>query len=487
MKTIILGLAAALFLLALSSTSAMASRSQQSVVDDPARILSPDPALQTVALDEAKELGFDILKIPVTWRSFAPDGTSSVKPAVDLTNSENYPAGVWTTVDAAVAGAEARGMKVWLMITAPAPRWAVTKETSPGAGAYEPNPADYAEFVTAVGKRYANARYFSFWNEVNLKRFMQPQSKGGLAQSAIHYRDMYRAAQKALASSGHASSTTLFGEILSRYPSDNATLATRPMIWLRAFFCLDTKGLALKGNAAKKYKCGSFPKIKTSGLAYHPYNLSFPPTALEKNKENAPIGYLPRVEKLLDQAYKAKHLATKKLKIYNSEYGIQSNPPDRSTGQPLSKVPFYLNASEYLTWIDARVATYSQYLLIDDPEIENVVSFQTGLRFADGTKKPGVYEAFQTPFMVFKTANANTVTVWGCLRAKTPGTATAKLEVKTNGKWTSVKSIPVSASTGYFMQKINLTGAKSKTYRINWSGGISRWSKPGTQLKNQTN
>ncbi len=474
-------------LLAISSTSAIASKSQLSVIDDPGRILSSEPAAQTAALDEADALGFDIMKIPVTWRSFAPNGTSTVKPAVDLTNADNYPAGVWTTVDAAVAGAQARGMKVWLMITAPAPRWAVSKETSPGAGAYEPKAADYAEFVTAVGKRYPSVRYFSFWNEVNLKRFMQPQSRSGAAQSAIHYRDMYRAAQKALASNGHASSTVLIGEILGRYQRYLPTLATRPLTWLRAFFCLDSKGKALKGSAAKKYKCADFQKIKASGLAYHPYNLSAPPTATEKaSKDNAPIAYLPRVEKVLDQAYKAKRLATKKMKIYNSEYGIQTNPPDKSLGQPLSKVPYYLNASEYLTWTDSRVATYSQYLLVDDQESDSV-SFQTGLRFADGTKKKGLYEAFQTPFMVFKTASSNKVTIWGCLRAKSPGTETAKLEVKSNGTWTTVKSIPVSASTGYFMQDISLSGAKSKTYRINWSGGISRWSKPGTLIKMKTN
>jgi hypothetical protein len=474
-------------LLAISSTSAMASKNQLSVVDDPGRILALDPAVQTAALDEADALGFDILKIPVTWRAFTPDGTSTTKPAVDLSNSENYPAGVWTTVDAAVAGAQARGMKVWLMITAPAPRWAVSKETSPGLGAYEPKAADYAEFVEAVGKRYSNVRYFSFWNEVNLKRFMQPQSKSGAAQSAIHYRDMYRAAQKALATNGHSRSTILLGEILSRYQSYLPQLATRPLTWLRAFFCLDSKGKALKGKAASKYKCSGFQKIKATGLAYHPYNLSAPPTAIEKaSKDNAPIGYLPRVEKLLDQAYSAKRLATKKMKIYNSEYGIQTNPPDRRLGQPLSKVPYYLNVSEYLTWTDPRVATYSQYLLIDDQETDTV-SFQTGLRFADGEKKKGVYEAFQTPFMVFKTANANKITIWGCLRAKPSGTTTAKLEVKANGKWTAVKSIPVSASTGYFMQNISMTGAKSKTYRINWSGGISRWSKPGTLIKMKTN
>ena len=483
----ILGLAAALMLLAISSTSAMASKSQLSVIDDPGRILAPDPAVQNAALDEADALGFDILKIPVTWRAFTPDGTSTTKPAVDLTNPDNYPAGVWNTVDAAVSGAQSRGMKVWLMITAPAPRWAVRKETSPGLGAYEPNADDYADFVEAVGKRYASVRYFSFWNEVNLKRFMQPQSKSGAAQSAIHYRGMYQAAQAALASNGHRSSKILLGEILSRYNSYQPSLATRPLIWLRAFFCIDSKGKALKGKSAKKFKCSGFKKIKSSGLAYHPYNLSSPPTAIEKaSKDNAPIAYLPRVSKLLDQAYKAKRLGTRKMKIYNSEYGIQSNPPDKDLGQPLSKVPYYLNASEYLTWTDSRVATYSQYLLINDQE-SDTVSFQTGLRFANGEKKKGVYEAFQTPFMVFKTASSNKVTIWGCLRAKSRGTATATLEVKSKGKWTRVKSIPVSASNGYFMQNVSLTGAKSKTYRINWSGGISRWSKPGKLIKMNKN
>jgi hypothetical protein len=486
-KTIVLALFAVLAVLAASTTTAVASKNQPTVIDDPARILSGDAATQNAALDETQELGGDILKVAVTWRSIAPDGLSTVKPSVDLTNPDNYPGGAWNIVDSAVAGAQSRGLKVWLMITAPAPRWAVTKETSPGAGAYQPDPAAYADFVKAVGQRYSSVHYFSFWNEANLKRFIQPQSKSGLVQSAIHYRDMYRAAYSALGASGHAADTILMGEILSRYPVSNPSLATRPIIWLREFFCLDKKGLALKGSAAKKHKCAGFKKIKASGLAYHPYNLSYAPTAVEKTStDNAPIGYLPRVEKILDQAYKAKHLATRKLKIFNSEYGIQTNPPDKSTGQPISKVPYYLNASEYLTWTDPRVATYSQYLLVDDPESETV-SFQTGLRFVDGKKKEAIYAAFQTPLMVFKTASKNRITVWGCLRAKKPGTTTAKLEVKSGNSWSAVKSIPVSASSGYFMQNITLAGASTKVYRINWSGGVSRFSRPGALVKMHTN
>jgi hypothetical protein len=355
----------------------------------------------------------------------------------------------------------------------------VSQETTPGLGAFEPDAADYAEFVRAVGRQYPGVHYWSFWNEVNLKRFMQPQSKSGLVQSAVHYRDMYRAAYKALGTSGHGSDIILLGELLSRYQVDQPALAQRPLTWLREFFCIDAKGRALVGNVAKRHKCTGFQKIKSSGLAYHPYNLSYAPTATEKSSpENAPIGYLPRVEKLLDQAYKAKHLANAKLKIYNSEYGIQTNPPDRSLGQPLAKVPYFLNVSEYLTWVDPRVATYSQYLLRDDFE-NGSVSFQTGLSFADGKKKPGVYEAFQTPLMVFKTAKKNVVTIWGCLRAKSSGTTGAEVQVKSGSKWTTVKTIPVSASSGYFMQDITVAKANSKSFRISWKGGISRFSKPG--------
>jgi hypothetical protein len=484
-KSIALGLAATLLLLALTSASAFASKSQLSIIEDPSRAMSPDKATRDASLDETKALGADFVKLPVTWRTYAPDGASTTKPTIDLKDPSAYPAGTWDVLDSAIAGAQERKLKVWLMITAPAPRWAVSQESAPGLGAYLPDPAEYADFVTAVGRRYSGVHYFSFWNEVNLKRYMQPQYKSGVVQSAIHYRDMYRAAYSALGASGHRSDTILFGELLPRYQTYSPSLATRPLTWLRTFFCIDSKGKALKGAAASKNKCAGFKSLKSSGLAYHPYNAFNGPLALETaSKDNASIGYLSRVEKLLDQAYKAKHLSTRKLKIYNSEYGFQTDPPDDTLGNPIGKVPFFLNASEYLNWTDPRVATYSQYLLVDDPDES---AFQSGLRFVDGSKKEAIYAAFQTPFMVFKGRTANQVSVWGCLRAKKSGTTSAKLEVKSGSKWTTVKSIPVSTSNGYFAQTVTLTGAKSKVYRVSWSGGISRFSRPGTPIAMRTN
>lgn len=475
-KRIISALVVACGCLALFAGSAFASKSQESVIEDPARLLSIDTVTQTAALDESQALGAEILKIPVLWRSIAPNGTSTVKPDGDLSDPNQYPAGSWDILDRAVAGGQARGMKVWLMITAPAPRWAVTKESTPLPGAYEPDVSDFKEFATAVARRYASVKMFSLWNEVNAGQFLQPQRKGSQILSAIYYRKLYKAGYDGLVAGGQRSAKILFGELLPSFGASNQR-GTLPLIWLRAFFCIDVKGKTLKGAAAKKQKCAGIKKVSASGISYHPYSLAGGPF-VKPDKDAAPIAYLKRIERVLDQATKAKRLSSRKTKIYSSEFGYQSSPPDpRAT--TMKKIPYFLNASEYLSWVDSRVATYSQYLIVDDFDLGG---FQTGLRFVDGQKKTAVYEAYQTPIMVFK-GKGNTVTVWGGLRAKAPGAAMADIQYKSGGSWTTVKQVPVSSAVGYFKTNVSLSGAQGKTYRISWSGGTSRETKPGKIIK----
>lgn len=476
------GLGAILALSLLAAGSAIASKSQLSVIEDPARLLSHDVAVQTATLDESKLLGADIVKVPVQWRNFAPDSESVQKPTGDLTNPDTYPAGVWDILDSAVAGIESRGMRPWLMLTAPAPRWAVPQESGSFKGAFKPNPADYADFVEAVGRRYPSVDVFSIWNEPNLNRYLQPQFSKGIAQSAVHYRDMYRAAFAALARSGNGGDTILFGELLPRAPSNGAR--TAPLTWLREFFCLDAKLKPFRGKAAKTHKCTGFKRISTSGLSYHPYTTANGPLTRELQRNNAPLGYLKRVENVLDAAAKHRKLARKRLKIYNSEFGIQSDPPDPYQ-TPIRKIPLLLNTAEYLTWIDARVATYSQYLIVDD---QDIASFgQMGLRFADGSKKEGVYQAYQTPVMVFKGKSSRNVTVWGGLRAKESGVTMAEVQYKSGGSWITATQVPVGSSTGYFQRGVNVAAAASKTWRVSWSGGTSREAKPGKRVRPYTN
>lgn len=475
-RNTLLVLLSGVLLLVAFAPAALASKSQRTVIEDPGRSLSIDPAVRSLSINEAAALGADVFKIAVTWRSYAPDPLSTSKPTLDLSNPDAYPAGTWSILDSTVAEAQSRGMKVWLMLTAPAPRWAVPKESGRYIGNYEPSVADYADFVTAVGRRYQDVSWFSFWNEPNLKRFLDKQSSRGIAYSAIHYREMYRAAYSAMQATGHGRDTLLFGELMPRSPARVDPSMTRPVTWLREFFCIDSRGRALKGSTAKRHKCSGFKRISASGLAYHPYRLSGGPLDRETvSKDQAPINYLARITKVLDQAYRARHLSRRNLPIYNSEYGFQTDPPDVDAGTPIKKVPAYLNYSEYLTWKDRRVATYSQYELVDDADL---AGFQTGLRFVDGTAKPGVYEAFVTPMVAIKTRSKNRVTIWGKLRGKPSGTVVARIQYQSGDQWTTARTVSVSGSSGYFQTSVASSGAQSKTWRVDWSGGTSRSARP---------
>ena len=84
---------------------------------------------------------------------------------------------------------------------------------------------------------------------------------------------------------------------------------------------------------------------------------------------------------------------------------------------------------------NSRVESYSQYTLFDDPPRPGSgplrwSSWQAGLHFLDGRRKPGVYDAFRLPFFV-RTLSANRVEVFGARRTLTGGTA--QIESKAAG------------------------------------------------------
>jgi hypothetical protein len=461
----------------IGASTAGASKSQPTVIVDPARMNSWDPAQRTASLDESAALGVDIVKVMVDWRDFAPDSTSTVRPTGDFSNPNNYPNTAWERLDSVVAGAQSRGLRVWLNLAGPAPRWAVSKETGSFVGAYEPSADAFGEFVHAVGLRFPQVSIFSIWNEPNLMRFLQPQKRSGVIRSAVHYRELYEAAYSALRSSGHAHDTILFGELMPRSQAASDPNFSAPVAWLREFFCIDSRGHKLTGSTARRHGCNKFHAIRTSGLAYHPYRLSGSPLARETvSRDYAAINYMARLTRVLDAARRARHLTSSRLKIYNSEFGYQSDPPD-PIGTAIKRIPAYLNISEYLNWSDPRVASYSQYLIVDDFSLGG---FQTGLRFIDGTIKPGVYGAFQLPFLVMRTRSSNRVKVWGGLRAKPDGPQ--RVEIQTwdhgSGQWQTRATTTVTADSGYYERTVALRGASKLSWRAQWQGAASRTTKP---------
>lgn len=480
---------AVIALLLSAASGAQASTRQQSVMQDDARLLSGDPAARDAALDEMRALGVDIVKVGAFWRRFAPSATSNRKPRFIATDPTGYS---WAPLEEVVQGIVSRGMRPWIMVSAPAPDWATKKSTkSTQEGVYQPDPAGFADFTEAIGRKFPQVSIWSIYNEPNFQYWLWPQIGKGLASlSAVHYRKIYVAAHAALVHSGHGGDTILFGGLAPRaFLPRVGQRATQPLRFLRDFFCLGDDLKPLTGRAAKLRSCtGKFAKISASGFAYHPYTVAGGPSIRPTSLDDAPIANLKRVYRVLDRAAALRRLSNRRMPLWSAEFAYQSDPPDLYQTR-IGKIPGFLNTSEYISYRDSRVKTYSQYQLYDEPldtsfsvgDNDRYGGFQSGLRFADGDKKTDVYRAYQMPLMIFKRTGA-TVTVWGCLRAAVAG-ASIEIEVKQGSDWSTVGTATVNNPMGYFIQPVTVPGANGKTFRLKYNNVYSREAKPGKPVK----
>src|SRR6476646_10078649 len=129
-------------------TWASARSTQVSIIQDDARVIASGDQTRNATLDEMRGLGADVVKISISWRDLAGAG----KPS-NPEDPNAYPAAKWVPYDAAIQGAVARGLGVFLDISGPAPDWAAPKPSTP-AGTYRPNAAEFGHFAKAVGARY---------------------------------------------------------------------------------------------------------------------------------------------------------------------------------------------------------------------------------------------------------------------------------------------------------------------------------------------
>jgi hypothetical protein len=103
------------------------------------------------------ELGIDTLQLSMSWADVAP-----TRPAVATDPSD--PAYRWPgDVTAAAATAPARGIRLSLLV-ANSPPWANGDRPVTWAPS---NPQDYADFLTAVARRYPAVRRWMIWGEPN--------------------------------------------------------------------------------------------------------------------------------------------------------------------------------------------------------------------------------------------------------------------------------------------------------------------------------
>src|SRR3954471_2356909 len=463
MRTLTRILLLSLAVLAAVPAVASASSKQVALFQDDRQLLQQGPAVRDQTLDELRSLGVDAIKFELDWNAAAP-GDKTRPQGFDGRDPAAYD---WAPYDGLVSAAQARGFRVMAALSPPAPRWA-TARRGDRFGVDRPSPTWFGRFAAAAGRRFTGIDLWTLWNEPNHPKFLYPQATAHRAAYAPHlYRDLVRAAVSGLRASGHGGDTILFGELL---PIGKAKLfrknTMKPLRFLREFFCIGTHARACRGYRAL---------TGVRGFAYHPYTRANGPRGVEPSRDDATIRSISRVTRLLDRARAGRRIGGGRLPVWNTEFGFQSNPPDPFQAK-LSRIPGFLSESEWMSYRNARVVSYSQYT-IEDTAVSRrgdlFGTWQGGLRFANGRDKPGVLLAYRQPFFV-RLLGPGAVEVWGDARPGGSGT-TVQIQQRTGGGGFKNLGGPITVtnSRGSFSRRFRIASAAKRTFRFVEAGSLT--------------
>ncbi len=227
-------------------------------------------------------------------------------------------------------------------------------------------------WTTTDGTRLPAVHLWVAWNEPNNPVFLQPQyryvNRKWVIQSAIDYAHICEAVYAGVHAARVSADKVACGVTAPRGNNNpgEPRASVSPLTFLKA-----THAAGLRHIDA---------------WAHHPYAIS--PAETPTSKPNSATAItLGNIQVLIDQV--TKYYGSKPIWI--TEYGWQTNPPDRFFGVSWSKQSSYLTQAFAVARKNPRIQLMLWFLLKDEP---NVAGWQSGLETVTGQKKPS-YLAFQ--------------------------------------------------------------------------------------------
>jgi hypothetical protein len=363
----------------LISAGATASRTQSTarsfsvgLYDDSMTLGAPEKGFPLL-----HNLRAQVVRITLWWGG--PIGVAKTKRPVNATNPAD-PAYDWFIYDRAVQFAAKYKIKVLFSIVG-TPSWANGKR----ATKYAPTrPKDLQNFATAAAKRYSGTfedadgnvipavRLWLAWNEPNNPVFLYPQYKKVhgryIALSAFSYVKICNAIYNGVHAVQHGAAkvacggTDPFGNNQPR--SKRASIS--PLAFLRS---------------VKKYGLRRF-----DAWAHHPYasRPSQSPTTKPKANTAVILGNFGDLVNEVTRLYGKK-------RIWITEYGYQTRPPDRVFGVSWKAQAKYLAQAYSIARKNPRVDMMIWFLVKDESRL---AGWQSGFFTAKGQRKPA-YTAFR--------------------------------------------------------------------------------------------
>jgi hypothetical protein len=379
MRRVSIAIAVALTaLLAATAQPASASRYLRVGIYDEAQILFGPTQLTFATF---RTLHVQEVRLDLYWGG--PYGVARRRPA-HATNPAD-PAYDWELYDRTVRFAQQYGMHVLFTIYG-TPSWA---NGGRGLNRVPTVGTDLRNFALAAAKRYGGSyadaggvtlpavKDWLAWNEPNNPIFLSPQYRktatGWTIQSAVDYAKICNAVYTGVHATLFAGERVGCGVTAPR--GNNNPSTARPSVSPLAFL-----------RAVKKAGLKTF-----DAWAHHPYYAgpTDQPTTKPVTAKGAPATAvtLGNINDLINEVTR---LYGNK-RIWLTEYGYQTNPPDKLFGVSYAKQAAYLKQAFAIARKNPRIDMMLWFLLRDEP---NVTGWQSGLETARGVKKPS-FAAFQ--------------------------------------------------------------------------------------------
>jgi hypothetical protein len=459
--------------------AAEANTRQESLFQDDASLIHSSEQRRVTTLNQLDALGVDVIRTNLLWSQVGKSPNSRKRPKGD-----RYATSGWGRWDALVRDAHARGIAIQITLTGPLPLWA----SHCGGPARirrtcRPNITEFGRFVKVAAKRYPTVRRWSVWNEPNQSGWLYPQLRRYHHRARPYAPRLYRSlaykAIKVLRGNGHGRDRILLGETapLGRRYGSPGKRSMSPRDFIRGVLCIDSRGRKLRGWNARALRCHKkMPKLLATGWAHHPYTrgAGHAPRSRVRGAGDITMRTMGRLTRVLDRGAHQRRIRGK-LPIYLTEYGFQTNPPDRYSGVRPSKAAEWLNESDFMAYRMRRVKAVAQYELYDE---RNGHGFQTGLRYRSGKAKPGL-AAYRLPLWVVR--RHGRTSIWGHARAGGHGDRVEiRYQSKRRGKWRRYKTVGPN-SRGFLRVT---TRRRAYRWRLHWrdaaghSRGWSRMARP---------
>jgi hypothetical protein len=190
---------------------------------------------------------------------------------------------------------------------------------------------------------------------------------------------------------------------------------------------------------------------RLDAYAHHPYPRTPSDTPYAGGCPNCKTITMATLERLLREVERAFPTA----RVWLTEYGYQTNPPDSVLGVSPALQALYIGEAARRVYAAPRVDMLVQYLYRDEPEPG---AWQSGLETAAGRAKPSL-RATMLPLARVSRRGTNTV-VWGQVR---PGEGVQRyvLQQQRDGRWQAVGGVQETTSRGYLRRTV-VAGKGSK-------------------------